>query len=128
MLSFDRRVTLEDHLGQRHRACILETIDGHLFVLVPPREAERLAALQAAGGPPGGLLDILEDAIGVMDVRRHEFLSRPLAAVALARSSHQVLRMLAARLDDDAPGLPAGEDDDLSAHAFLEECRRRSGG
>lgn len=126
MLAFDRRVTLEDHLGVRHPACLLEAIDGHYFVLVPPDDAEVLARMQGDGAPAEEALDVLERAVGVMDVRRHEFLAPGLAAEALSGSVHHILRLLSARLEEALlPAAPPAEEE-LSVHAFLEECRRRS--
>jgi hypothetical protein len=126
MLPFDRRVTLEDQFGQRHPACVVEAIDGHHFVLVPPREAEVIQGLQAAGAPLWEVLSVLERAVSVMDVRRHELLTADQVSEVLGRSVHLLLRLLAARVDDGAPA-DEGQEDALSAHAFLEECRRRSG-
>ncbi|MEB3330267.1 MAG: hypothetical protein VKQ33_13645 [Candidatus Sericytochromatia bacterium] len=125
MLPFDRRVTLEDQFGQRHPVCVVETIDGHHFVLVAVAEAGSLQDLQAAGAPLWKILAVLERAVTVMDVRSHAFLSPEGRAAVLGRSAHLWLRLIAARLDDASPAEET--QDALSAHAFLEECRRRSG-
>jgi hypothetical protein len=126
MLGFDRRIVLEDHLGEKHPVHLLETLDGHLFVLLPPDAADRLAAMQAAQAGAEAALEVLEAELMVMDVRSHQFLDRLDIADALEASRHHILVRLARRLGgDDLPdGAPT--EADLSAHAFAEEIQRRT--
>ena len=133
MLGFDRRIVLEDHLGVKHPVYLLETLDGHHFVLLPPEAADRLSALQAARGSIDDALAVLETTLLVMDVRSHRFLERDEAADVLLGSRHHVLVMLATRLGGDgeeaAPMRPVADANrtaEVSAHAFAEECRRRA--
>lgn len=126
MLGFDRRIVLEDHLGAKHPVYLLETIDKHYFVLLPPDAADQLSAMQADKASVDAALEVLESDLEVMDVRCHQFLGRSEVAKALAGSRHHILVLLGQRLGGEE--LPAAEpsEDDLSAHAFAEELQRRT--
>ena len=126
MLVFDRRIVLEDHLGEKHPVFLLETIASHLFVLLPPDAADELADMQAAHAGVEAALDVLGEHVMVMDVRCHQFLERDALGEALAGSRHHVLVLLGQRIGNE--GLPEGEpsEADLSAHAFAEELHRRT--
>lgn len=126
MLGFDRRIVLEDHLGVKHPVFLLETIASHLFVLLPPEAADRLAAMQADKADAEAALAVLAEDLMIMDVRDHGFLPPSEVARALAGSRHHILVLLGQRLGGE--GLPAGDPDeeDLSPHAFAEELQRRA--
>lgn len=126
MLGFDRRIVLEDHLGEKHPVYLLETIDSHLFVLLPPDAADELAEMQAAQAGVEAALEVLEDHLTVMDVRCHQYLEGDALGHALAGSRHHVLVLLGQRLA--GAGLPQAvpTEADLSAHAFAEELHRRT--
>lgn len=126
MLGFDRRIVLEDHLGDRHGVYLLEAIGGHFFVLLEPDPADVLAALQAAGAELEAALEVLEDELQVMDVRSHRFLPPHEVPEVLARSNHHVLTMLGLRLGGTDLPRTAPPEVELSAHAFAEELRRRA--
>ena len=126
MLGFDRRIVLEDHLGVKHPVYLLETIASHLFVLLPPEAADRLAEMQADKADAEAALAVLAEDLMIMDVRGHQFLPPSELPGALARSRHHILVLLGQRLgNEDLPaGVPAAED--LSEHAFAEELQRRA--
>lgn len=126
MLGFDRRIVLEDHLGIKHPVYLLETIASHLFVLLPPEAADRLAAMQADRADAEDAMAVLAEDLMVMDVRGHHFLPPSEVARALAGSRHHILVLLGQRLGGGS--LPAGAlgEEDLSAHAFAEELQRRA--
>ena len=126
MLGFDRRIVLEDHLGTRHPVYLLETLDRHLFVLLSPDAADRLAAMQAAQAGVEEALEVLEEDVQVMDVRCHQFLERDELAEALAGSRHHILVLLAQRLGGEALPTDEPSEADLSAHAFAQELQRRT--
>lgn len=126
MLGFDRRIVLEDHLGERHPVYLLETIGGHYFVLLEPDPAEVLADLQAQGAELDAALEVLEEELQVMDVRSHRFLPPHEVPGVLARSRHHVLTMLGLRLGGTDLPRTAPPEAELTAHAFAEELRRRT--
>ena len=125
MLGLERRIVLEDHGGDRHAYCLLETVEECFFVLLPLDEAEQVAELQAR--PDGGLdeaLELLVESVAVIGVRDHRFLPSREVPEVLARSRHHVLVLTGARLAG-LPDEPTPEE--LSELAFLTECKRRLG-
>lgn len=123
MLHLERRVVLEDHLGEKHAHFLLETIDDRYFVLLPPAAAEEVARLQTLDGD--GLdeaLDILALGVAVLGVRDHRFLLTRDVPAVLARSRHHALVLAGMRMG----ALPEGlRDEELSPVAFMNECRKR---
>ncbi|MEB3196312.1 MAG: hypothetical protein VKP62_03825 [Candidatus Sericytochromatia bacterium] len=124
MFAFDRHITLEDHLGQRHALALIDRIDGHYFVLLP---CEAIREVVSHCADVEAVLETLDAALLIMDVRRHRFLPGLEAAEVLSRSGHPVLRALAPRwLVESQPAADDESSDEWSAEAFASECRRRA--
>lgn len=126
MLALQRRIVLEDHLGEKHAHYLLETIEERYFVLLPPAAAERVAVLQQEE-LEGGLdeaLEILAENVTVLAMRDHRFLPPCDVPPVLERSRHHVLVLVAGRMGD----LPDEvEDEELTPLAFMDEYRKRIG-
>ncbi|MDB5096159.1 MAG: hypothetical protein JWM80_580 [Cyanobacteria bacterium RYN_339] len=121
MLGLERRIVLEDHLGEKHALHLLEVIEERFFVLLPPAYATELAALQEDNDLDEAI-EILAAGLGVLGAHDHRFVPGREVPAILARSVHHVLKLCGLRLADDLPDLDAGE---LSPIAFSDECKRR---
>lgn len=121
MLGLERRIVLEDHLGEKHALHLLEVIDERYFVLLPPAYALELAALQEENDLDEAI-EILAAGVGILGVHDHRFLPGRDVPPVLARSHHHVLKLCGLRLADELPDLDEGE---LSPVAFADECKRR---
>jgi hypothetical protein len=123
MLGLERRIVLEDHLGERHALHLLEVIEERYFVLLPPAEAEALQEVQEAlEADLDAALAILTAGVTVLGAHDHRFLSAEAVPQVLARSSHHILVLCGLGLAD----LPATvAEEELSPLAFADECRKR---
>src|SRR4051812_26397344 len=65
MLGLERRIVLEDHLGEKHALHLLEVIEDRFFVLLPPAYAAELAALQEENDLDEAI-EILATGVGVL--------------------------------------------------------------
>jgi hypothetical protein len=121
MLGLERRIVLEDHLGETHALHLLEVIEDRFFVLLPPYYSAELAALQEENDLDEAI-EILAAGLGILGAHDHRFVPGREVPDILARSIHHVLKLCGLRLADDLPELDDGE---LSMVAFADECKRR---
>lgn len=123
MLGLERRIVLEDHLGERHALHLLEVIEERYFVLLPPAEAGALQEVQeAAEADMDAALAILRDGVTILGAHDHRFLSNDEVPEVLKRSAHHILVLCGLGLAE----MPAElAEEELSPLAFADECRKR---